>query len=527
MKILKMFVMMLISISILIVIPLTADAKATSSGTQNAETGEPMSIMEDIDTTDLASWYVYDHYNTEYWSNPTNWPANAQSQEQAWMMYYGRASENDVMRPASFVMDTNATASQYFAIEDMLPAGEGLGYAQRLREHIYSYIEAGSPAMWFAGYGNSSRADFLFYPTVSSGQKNVKFTVDSRYVNTHCLSGAGFLLNTGIDADGFIHGYILYYKFSSADAVSSVALYKIKDRISPGALHDDTASFTNCSDRLANYCTVVKKVSNIAWSSLMDIDIVISPSAIIVRQGPTGSAKVAIMNVPVKDTGYSGFGPLVQYTGEEHTCDLSSAFKFSNLLMTYQNSVTASAWANAEVEKAVSQGLVPDSLLKEDLTHTISREEFCELAVLLYEKMTGGVILQTDYNPFKDTQNLEILKAFKLHIVSGTTPTTFSPEAMITREQCAKMLFNIIQVYAPWADFDISGIPDFRDQKDIAEYAVQATKYMYYLGVIKGDGNGNFMPKASTSTKNASDYGLATREAAIIMVLRTYNSKIL
>jgi hypothetical protein len=50
----------------------------------------------------------------------------------------------------------------------------------------------------------------------------------------------------------------------------------------------------------------------------------------------------------------------------------------------------------------------------------ITREEFCVLAVNLYEKLTGMDILPRN-NPFDDSDNPDILKVYKLVIVKGTS----------------------------------------------------------------------------------------------------------
>jgi hypothetical protein len=51
---------------------------------------------------------------------------------------------------------------------------------------------------------------------------------------------------------------------------------------------------------------------------------------------------------------------------------------------------------------------------------------------------------------------------------------------------------------------------------------VEGTKFMFKSGIIKGDNNGNFMPKAVTEAQSAVNYGMASREAAILMTVRTY-----
>jgi len=183
----------------------------------------------------------------------------------------------------------------------------------------------------------------------------------------------------------------------------------------------------------------------------------------------------------------------------------------------------ASSWATGELTKADSTGLIPDILKGADLTKPISREEFCELALLLYEKSTGKSPAPASPNPFTDTKNPQVLKAFVLGITTGTSATTFSPQVLINREQCATMLYRALRVIAPDGGYSITGVKDFPDQKNISSYAVEATKYMSKLGIIKGDNNGNFMPKATTTAQEATGYGAATREASILMSVRSYD----
>lgn len=184
----------------------------------------------------------------------------------------------------------------------------------------------------------------------------------------------------------------------------------------------------------------------------------------------------------------------------------------------------ASSWATAELQKANDLGLIPGILQGADMTKPITREEFCELAVLLYEKTTSAAAAPAAPNPFTDTANNQILKAYGLGITTGTSATTFSPKTLINREQCAAMLFRAIKAIAPNADYSVAGIKDFPDQKKISAYATDATKYMSKLGIIKGDSAGNFMPKATTTAQTAAGYGMATREAAILMSVRTYDT---
>lgn len=180
-----------------------------------------------------------------------------------------------------------------------------------------------------------------------------------------------------------------------------------------------------------------------------------------------------------------------------------------------------SSWAAGEIEKAEALGLIPDSIKKADLTKPITREEFAELVIKLYEKTTGVAATPASPNPFTDTKNPEILKAFKLGITTGTSKTTFAPKELTNREQVATMLSRAIRGMAPDGNFSTSGAPTFSDQKDISSWALEHVLFMARLGIIKGSGD-KFMPKASTTAQTAAGYATTTREQAIAMSVRSF-----
>jgi hypothetical protein len=183
----------------------------------------------------------------------------------------------------------------------------------------------------------------------------------------------------------------------------------------------------------------------------------------------------------------------------------------------------ADTWAQPEVNNASSLDLLPDILSGKDLTKPMTREEFCELSVRLYEKMTGKQASPADTDTFSDTSNSQVLKAYALGITSGTSATTFDPNVQINREQCAAMLYRTIKLVKPNGNYDVSNVKAFPDMKNISSWAVDATKYMNQIAIIKGDSQGNFMPRPITADQLNSGYGMAKREETILMVVRTYS----
>lgn len=210
-------------------------------------------------------------------------------------------------------------------------------------------------------------------------------------------------------------------------------------------------------------------------------------------------------------------------SGIDSTTDVNIYGPFSNVISHNMPAWSeASKWATAELKKADEYGLIPQILQGADMTKPITREEFAELAIKLYEKTTGKAAEPTTPNPFTDTTNPQVLKAFKVGVTTGTSATTFAPKELTNREQVATMLSRAIRVMAPGGDFSTTGAPAFSDQKDISSWASEHVKFMSKNEIIKGT-NGKFMPKATTTAEKASGYATTTREMAIAMSVRSYD----
>jgi len=233
----------------------------------------------------------------------------------------------------------------------------------------------------------------------------------------------------------------------------------------------------------------------------------------------------------IKDYAAAAYEVKVRYKIDERKYQQSEATAQNLLYSPFSNVISygmpawseASPWAGNELGKADEYDLIPDILKGADMTKPITREEFASLAVVLYEKTTDKKASPASPNPFTDTNNPEILKAFQLGITKGTSATTFSPMDLITREQCAAMLARAVRTMVPGGDFSTDGAPVFTDQADISSWALEDVKFMSKIGVIKGS-NGKFMPKATTAAEKAAGYATSTREQAIIMSKRIYEN---
>ncbi len=188
----------------------------------------------------------------------------------------------------------------------------------------------------------------------------------------------------------------------------------------------------------------------------------------------------------------------------------------------------ASNWAKKELAEAQKRGLIPESLEAQDLSKPINRAEFAAVSVKVYEELTN-VYASAGENPFTDTFDKEVLKAYAIGITNGTSATTFSPKVILNREQCATMLARVLKKAADpnWTldtDSQYSLVYTrgalFADNAQISKYAWDSVYFMAANGIINGTGSNKFSPRATTDAEIAKGYASATREQAILIALR-------
>ena len=123
---------------------------------------------------------------------------------------------------------------------------------------------------------------------------------------------------------------------------------------------------------------------------------------------------------------------------------------------------------------------------------------------------TGAQVVQILYNlsgcpkaydgaPFTDLTadwyQHSIVWAYQNGIVSGTSATTFEPEAPVTREQIAVILYR----YAHEENTEDGKLTSFPDAKDISGYALEAMNWAVARGLINGS-DGKLLPQ-DTATR--------------------------
>ena len=170
---------------------------------------------------------------------------------------------------------------------------------------------------------------------------------------------------------------------------------------------------------------------------------------------------------------------------------------------------TQSSWAKTEITQAFNDGLTYDGVMS-NFGRNITREEFCTIVVKMYEKISGKKAVSSD-NPFTDVVSDDVVKAFRLGIVKGTSATTFSPDNKITRQEICVMITRCLQASVSGINTSSANDLAFADKSQIASWAKESMGFCNSVGIMNGVGNNKISPLANT-----------TREQAIALIERTF-----
>jgi uncharacterized repeat protein (TIGR02543 family) len=294
----------------------------------------------EIDTTDLSSWYVYDHYQN--WSTyrttavSNGWvdAANASSFNGTSQYPFAQA---DNTHQETTVNSSATTITNFLKLWRVKYGASAFpNKCAPLNSHLQSVMEDnGTASIYFMGYGTTALNDFLFYPAQGNSKRTFSFNIEASVVDTHTLQGAGYLLNTGLDENGKLQGYILYYQFASKTS-GTVYVYKLKGEtpsaMQSGVIMNNHITGSPLASQSFSLDATTKKVR--VTAELTDSQVTLQQQDYL-ADGNLSSA-VTLFNGPVAldKTGYSGVGPIVSYSG--HGCPSLSAFTFTDVVMTYE-----------------------------------------------------------------------------------------------------------------------------------------------------------------------------------------------
>lgn len=162
-----------------------------------------------------------------------------------------------------------------------------------------------------------------------------------------------------------------------------------------------------------------------------------------------------------------------------------------------------SAWAKAEVESAISTGMVPDNLQK-NYKKPVIRANVAQLFINLIEKSEGKSIdkimaekgVSADPTVFSDTTDEAVLAANALGIIGGVGSGNFNPNGTLTRAQIAAIISRVAKVM----DIDTEGYN--HSFTDVSGHWVNSELgWPSSEGIITGVGNNKFNPNGELTTE--------------------------
>ena len=169
--------------------------------------------------------------------------------------------------------------------------------------------------------------------------------------------------------------------------------------------------------------------------------------------------------------------------------------------------VPASRWSYPYIKELYEAGVVSGTTATTfEPTGSVTRAQF----VTFLAGLAGMNVSAYQYGPFSDVPADAwyapyVNWAAANRIVSGTSATTFDPNATISRQDMAVMLYNYAQRYD--VTLNEQTVTPFTDESAIADYALPAVQALHSAGVISGMPDGSFQP-----------YATATREQACTML---------
>ena len=167
-------------------------------------------------------------------------------------------------------------------------------------------------------------------------------------------------------------------------------------------------------------------------------------------------------------------------------------------------------WARTYIDSLCADGIVQgkaDGLFQP--LDPVTREEFVKMLVLsLGLDPADGAL-----DRFRDTDGQAwympyLVCAVRDGIVNGLSDDTFGIGVQITREDMAVMIARAVEAQAAGQDGT-----RFADWEEIADYARDSVAALADMGLIQGDENGRFLPKAFTSRAEAAKVLYLLREA--------------
>lgn len=159
-------------------------------------------------------------------------------------------------------------------------------------------------------------------------------------------------------------------------------------------------------------------------------------------------------------------------------------------------------WSNNSIVKLVDANIIDNDIINDEfinlLDTNINRGEFSELIYNLL-KENYHLDLEVSNKSFSDLTDTDtettnaILSLVSSNILSGYTDGTFKPNSSITREEMAVILDRTLNLI----NLDNTNSYIINDLDNTSAWSKASIEKLSSLGIIRGDNNGNFLPKSN------------------------------
>jgi len=195
--------------------------------------------------------------------------------------------------------------------------------------------------------------------------------------------------------------------------------------------------------------------------------------------------------------------------------DGSEAEVRTNIKVSFSDLDSVASWAKEAIENLAGMGItkgLSGNLYKPN--NTITKAEFTAMVIRAYKFDTVPVGNLADVKSNKWYYR-EIMIAENFGIVTGDSKNKFYPEAAITREEIAVMLFKAMQVSEKECTVhDNTVLEKYSDRNMISPYAMASVATLVGEGIMEGVSGTAIGPKYT-----------ATRAQAAVLLYRTLNKQ--
>lgn len=168
--------------------------------------------------------------------------------------------------------------------------------------------------------------------------------------------------------------------------------------------------------------------------------------------------------------------------------------------------INLASWAEKPVRAMDEMGLIPSEVKATPMNGIITRKNLCKVIMLAYKQLmcVSDSDLGTPEDPFTDTDDIDVLNAYRLGIVGGKGDGKFCPDDPITRQDFFVMSVSFLSAIGyPYSDDESCSLDEFVDSDQIASYALPSTRLLVGIGAVGGNSNKELAPRSNIVCQEA------------------------